>query len=166
MRTWQLSFAGTLSRQDQQYLHELRRNLEGITPNDHDINMALWIREGSEFTVKSHYKFMQQGPHIKSELHKLWKIGAPPRVIVFSWLLLRNAILTIDNLRKRRWKMPSICSMCYQEEETVAHLFTECSFIKQLRKYIHDDVKPCTVYSLNFKQGDIFSMIVDTEDIK
>jgi hypothetical protein len=57
--------------------------------------------------------------------------------------------------------MSSICSMCYQEEETVAHLFTECSFIKQLRIYIHDDVKSCTVYSLSFKQGDIFSMIVD-----
>jgi hypothetical protein len=103
MGTWQLSFAGTLSRQDQQHLQNLRRNLEGITPNDQDTYMALWIREGSQFTVKSHYKFMQQGLHIKSELHKLLKIGALPRVIVFSWLLLRNAILIIDNLRKRGW---------------------------------------------------------------
>jgi zinc-binding in reverse transcriptase len=128
--------------------------------------MALWIREGSKFTVKSHNMFMQQGPHIKSELHKLWKIGAPPHVIMFSWLLLRNVILTIHNLRKRWWQMPSICSMFYQEEKTFAHLFTKCSFIKQLRIYIHDDVKACTVYSLSFKQGNIFSMIVDTEDIK
>jgi zinc-binding in reverse transcriptase len=109
---------------------------------------------------------MQQGPQIKLGLHKLWKIGAPPHIIVFSWLLLRNAILTIDNLRKRGWQMPSICTMCYQEEKTVAHLFTKCSFIKQLRIYIHDDVKPCTICSLCFKQRDIFSMIVDAEDIK
>jgi hypothetical protein len=51
---------------------------------------------------------MQQGPHIKSELHKLCNIGAHPRVIIFSWLLLRNEILTVDNLKKKGWQLARI----------------------------------------------------------
>jgi zinc-binding in reverse transcriptase len=84
MGTWQLSFEGTFSQQDQHHLQELRQILDGFTLNQQETDMPKWMRYGSEFSMKAHYKFMQQGPHIKSELHKLWKIGAPPRVIIFS----------------------------------------------------------------------------------
>jgi zinc-binding in reverse transcriptase len=84
-----------------QYSH-LLLVLTEITLNQQDTNIIQWTRGKSEFTVKSHYKFMQQGSCIKSELHELWNIKAPPRVIIFSWLLMRNVILTIDNLKKKR----------------------------------------------------------------
>jgi zinc-binding in reverse transcriptase len=102
MGACQLTFRGSLSYQNQQQLQQLRQILDEITLNQQDTNIIQWTGGMSEFTVKSHYKFMQQGSCIKSELHELWNIKAPPRVIIFSWLLMRNVILTIDNLKRKK----------------------------------------------------------------
>lgn len=56
----------------------------------------------------------------------MWKIKAPPRVKVFSWLVLRNSILTKDNLFKRGWRKGSIkCQFC-DKSESIQHLFLDC----------------------------------------
>jgi len=56
----------------------------------------------------------------------LWKLGCPPRMIFFAWLVFNNRNLTWDNLRKRNWHGPSRCSMCESEEETNLHMFFQC----------------------------------------
>ena len=42
------------------------------------------------------------------------------------WPTLQNAILTKDNLLKRKWKGSPNCAFC-QEGESVQHLFFDCS---------------------------------------
>lgn len=37
----------------------------------------------------------------------LWKIKAPPRVVIFGWLALWKSIITMDNLRRRGSGSPS-----------------------------------------------------------
>lgn len=65
-------------------------------------------------------------------LHKfLWKVKMPPRVNVFKWLVLRNSILTKDNLLRRGWTGDSKCSLCGREE-TINHLFFHCCIAKLL----------------------------------
>jgi hypothetical protein len=41
------------------------------------------------------------------------------------WLIQLNAILTKDNLARRKWQGDKRCSFCNEEESTV-HLFFEC----------------------------------------
>jgi hypothetical protein len=41
------------------------------------------------------------------------------------WLVSQNAILTKENLVKRKWKGNKSCAFC-NENESVGHLFFEC----------------------------------------
>jgi zinc-binding in reverse transcriptase len=45
--------------------------------------------------------------------------------------MLKNKVLTIDNLQKRGWVMVNMCIMCRAHEESVFQLFDECSFFRQ-----------------------------------
>lgn len=45
---------------------------------------------------------------------------------MFSWLAFHNKNLTWDNLRKRGWQGPSVCPICWVEEESNFHLFFAC----------------------------------------
>ena len=47
------------------------------------------------------------------------------------WLLSQNAILTKDNLIKRKWKGEKTCAFC-TEEESVQHIFFECLTTKYI----------------------------------
>jgi len=44
------------------------------------------------------------------------------------WLVLHDCILTWDNLLKRGWQGPSICSFCKLNVESTLHIFFHCSF--------------------------------------
>ena len=73
------------------------------------------------FTVKSVYNALTKndtGPYHK----KVWKGKIPAKIKIFLWLVLNNAILTKDNILKRRWQGDPSCYFCSQAE-TVNHLF-------------------------------------------
>jgi zinc-binding in reverse transcriptase len=132
----------------------MKRRLQGIILREQVQDKVIWIKAQSEFTVKTQYKFLSEGSHISSSLHRIWKIMAPLRVSFFTCLRLRNAILTVDNLKRRGWQMVNICYMCYNEEETVQHLFSKCVFDKQIRRYIHDDIAFNHSFSADYTEGD------------
>jgi hypothetical protein len=54
--------------------------------------------------------------------------------------------------------------MCYQEEKTVDHLFTECEIIKEIRIYIHDEIQRYLPSSEKYRRGDI-SIIMELGEI-
>jgi hypothetical protein len=60
----------------------------------------------------------------------VWKLMVPPRVHLFLWLLLKNKLLTRDNLGKGREVEDKTCLFC-EEHESVHHLFYECVVAKQ-----------------------------------
>lgn len=55
----------------------------------------------------------------------------PLKVKAFSWLVIKNRILTKDNLSKKGWKGAKFCEFC-DYEESVNHLFFFCSLAKFL----------------------------------
>lgn len=73
-----------------------------------------WERSNIGYTVNSYYKFVNNAPTMETGFRHIWELKGPPRVLIFTWLMLENAILTTDNLIKRGWQMPSICHMCHQ----------------------------------------------------
>ena len=54
------------------------------------------------------------------------------------WLVLRNKILTWDNLQKRGRSSPGICALCFSNEETVIHIFLQCTVWKNVLDHICD----------------------------
>ncbi|WMV07057.1 hypothetical protein MTR67_000442 [Solanum verrucosum] len=50
----------------------------------------------------------------------------------FTWLVAREAVLTQDNLMKRRRQLCSRCFFCEIETETTNHLFLHCRVTEKL----------------------------------
>ena len=55
----------------------------------------------------------------------------PLKIKVFTWYLCRGVILTKDNLVKQNWHESTKCMFCPQQE-TIKHLFFECSFARSI----------------------------------
>jgi len=64
---------------------------------------------------------------------KLWKIRIPARIAVFAWRLIRDRLLTRQNLRRRQVQITNmLCPFCRIEEEGASHLFFHCSKIQPI----------------------------------
>lgn len=65
---------------------------------------AKWdLEKSGVFSVKSIYKLLckyEYGQNFK----KIWKAKMPLKIKIFMWLVSQDAILTKDNLCKRKWK--------------------------------------------------------------
>jgi hypothetical protein len=60
---------------------------------------------------------------------KIWKGKIPAKMKIFLWLMLNNAVLTKDNMVKRKWLGDPTCYFC-DHNETLSHLFFQCSTTK------------------------------------
>ncbi|XP_078150204.1 uncharacterized protein LOC144545511 [Carex rostrata] len=85
-----------------------------------------WHTTG-RFTVKSAYIALTNRPLIRNHRYTICRLPAPPRMRVFGWLMILNRLLTIDNLVRRGWSLVNRCVLCKNCEETVSHLFNECT---------------------------------------
>jgi len=90
----------------------------------------LWIwGKGGSFSAKSTYAFLNAFPNDGEVIHHfarmVWRIKVPLKIQAFLWLAHRNAILTCDNLIKRKWQGPNICTLI----ESIDHLLLLYPFI-------------------------------------
>jgi hypothetical protein len=53
----------------------------------------------------------------------------PYKIKIFTWLMENNAILTKDNMIKRKWTGDPTCLFCTQDEN-LEHLFFHCNVAK------------------------------------
>lgn len=59
----------------------------------------------------------------------------PLKLKCFTWLVYFDKILTWNNLLKRGFVGPGVCSLCFNDEESADHLFGTCSYF--LRVWLH-----------------------------
>jgi zinc-binding in reverse transcriptase len=138
---WHITLTGTLELQVGNELSCLQQMLSSARPIAAP-DEVLWSRNATgQLTSKLVYTFVHNTPHVQTKLYRLWEIKAPHRVQVFMWLMLRNKLLTIDNLIARDWVITSICYLCRQHQESAKHIFTECLCARQQRAYISDTVR-------------------------
>jgi zinc-binding in reverse transcriptase len=83
---------------------------------------------------------------IKSDLHRIWKLNCPPRMKFFQWLMVKNKILTMNNLVRSGWLLVNMCSMCKSSEERVSHHFDQCSFANQKYQLIPRQISGLTEF--------------------
>ncbi|XP_058741729.1 uncharacterized protein LOC131614118 [Vicia villosa] len=94
------------------------------------------------FSVKSCYVFFKgnlSGPPLNvvkvRALAHLWTIKVPSKILFFCWRFIHNRIATKENLVRRGILNDvgdSLCVLCYSEEETLAHLFSDCEVSKRV----------------------------------
>ena len=78
--------------------------------SDHD--SVVWkVEITGRFSVKSVYNAMASDDSGHS-YSKIRKSKIPTKIKIFLWLLLNNAILTKDNLIKRKWVGDPVCYFC------------------------------------------------------
>jgi len=81
--------------------------------------------------LRSLYKHLypcQMGPALPS--HTLWKLNLSKKLELFCWHLLLNGLPTRARLSKWSTGINPTCPICRRSNETVDHIFTDCSFSK------------------------------------
>jgi hypothetical protein len=123
-KRWSFTFRRWLDESAQNQLRQMRNILTSCALGQQK-DKSIWIWEAKrKFSVKSMYAHLCSADAEKPNKN-LWKAKIPLKIKIFMWLIQLNAILTKDNLAKRKWQGDKRCSFCNEEESTV-HLFFEC----------------------------------------
>ncbi|WMV09517.1 hypothetical protein MTR67_002902 [Solanum verrucosum] len=97
---------------------------------------TLWWKGNKKgiFKVNCAYNWLNNSYQLTSNWpwKGIWKSKIPLKVSCFVWLLVKEAILTQDNLMKRRIPLCSRCLFYGETVETVNHLFLHCRVTSQL----------------------------------
>lgn len=75
------------------------------------------------FSVRSLYLQLRYGSTV--HYRKMWTLKTPQKIRIFLWLVIKNRILTKDNLLKRGWTGDAHCHFC-PAAETVDHFLFAC----------------------------------------
>lgn len=119
-KRWSLSFRRWLDIPNQTKLRQLRDILMTCPLNtDKEVPKWSWEKSGT-FSVKSVYKHLCKDEITQPNI-KIWKAKIPLKIKVFMWLIENNAILTKDNVSKRKWQGDLRCRFCPQPE-SINHL--------------------------------------------
>lgn len=133
-----------------------------------EIDRVNWSLDKNGFSTKSLYNRIScEG--VKVPYRFLWKIKIPHKIKIFLWLIIKNRILSKENLIKRSWFGVSDCVFCGLFEST-KHLFFECSVARFIWRLIQialylpttpTDVEHLTgVWLRNFDKGYRKSIVV------
>lgn len=66
---------------------------------------------------------------------KVWIHGLPSKVSFLLWLIVRDRVLTHNNLQRRGFSIVSQCLLCHNASEDVDHLFCNCEFTREVWDY-------------------------------
>jgi len=125
---------------------DLRMNWDNIMKDIYDFqlvddkDLVTWkLGEKGSFSVNSVYNALTS--NYVSPYHKqVWKGRIPAKIKNFLWLVMNNAILTKDNLIKRKWVGSPQCHFC-DEDETVSHLLFQCSMARAVWAVVAHSIK-------------------------
>jgi hypothetical protein len=118
-----------LSIEAHQEFRSLQLDLNGINSSDRD---DIWCLRGNEasFSTKKVYRALIGNYEVPKPILDIWKTCNIPRQKFFAWLLMNNRLNTKDLMCRKNFfvqiKDCVLCDTC--PEETLMHLFFECSF--------------------------------------
>ena len=112
------------------------RRLHGqaLSRDNKDI-MSWWVSKKGFFTIKSFYSNLVpcNGREFPSIL--VWNPWVPKRVNFFAWEAIWGRILTMDQLKRSGWILPSRCFLC-KEEESANHVLIHCPKVAMISHLI------------------------------
>ncbi|KAM1498581.1 hypothetical protein ACFX10_021399 [Malus domestica] len=112
-------------------------------PSSNDRLVWPFVKNGI-YSVKSGYHWamtrnIQQrigNPHRSALIPKqvwkcVWKLEVQPKIRSFMWRSLQEAVATNVNLFMRRSSSSTLCPICNRYEESLVHLFLQCSWVEE-----------------------------------
>jgi hypothetical protein len=112
---------------------ELWGLIQNFHLNDNIEDDITWkLTESGHYSTKSAYDLQFLGSTFSSLYKSMWKMWAPPKIKLFTWLAFQNRIWTADRLAKRGWPNCGVCPLCKQCTESVDHLLVHCRFTLRL----------------------------------
>lgn len=85
------------------------------------------------YSASSFYRVLRQGGTVRWHFMIAWQCKAPTTVKIFSNLMLREKVLTRENLIERGIQCDARCAMCNSGElESAMHLFFKCRYAKEV----------------------------------
>ena len=106
------------------------------TPNSDKLVRTL--TKNGEILSKAIFEAITDNPGIKPWCKFIWKRFIPPRRSIHVRKTLLKKLPSDDNLKKRGFLFPRKCRLCNRIEETLTHVFVDCSFSKTLLNKIED----------------------------
>ena len=112
---------------------ELFSALQEACPASQEVDKWRWKRQGKgRFTVSSFYHDLTGMGDPMFPWKGIWVSKVPSKVCFFGWTAARGAILTIDNLRRRKIVVTEWCYMCKRSAESTDHLLLHCQMASEL----------------------------------
>lgn len=78
------------------------------------------------YSTASAYKIQFNGTPSTDMKSTIWKVWAPGKIKIFSWLLHLDRLWCNDRLQRRGWPNSYFCHFCRRNLETSVHLFWNC----------------------------------------
>jgi hypothetical protein len=114
-------------------LHEALNKRKIPIRNGEDILRWGYKPQGSYSTQEAYQLTAKVDHTLDTKLwKKIWNLKHWPKITFFLWLVSHSSILTWDNLLKRGFTGPSICTLCGKAEETLNHLLNTCPYTTQV----------------------------------
>ena len=83
-------------------------------------------------------------------LNWIWNLNLLPKIKVFLWLLLREALPTCEFLTGRRLENTKFCYLCNQSSENIDHIFKYRHFVQGIWDRIKYNYLTPLFYEGNF----------------
>jgi hypothetical protein len=120
---WVVNFKVRLHGILREQWYTLAATLNGVRlSNEPDVVVWKWASKKS-FMVKSVYNHLSRGDAGPS-FSKVWRSRLSEKIKIFMWLLEQKAILTKDNMLKRKWQRDPGCYFCGNHEDCDHLMFT------------------------------------------
>jgi hypothetical protein len=103
-----LLFRRNLTRDNLSNWNFMVRKIGSIATNDLPDKVYWALNKNGKFFTKSMYMFLEKtlaGANYKW----IWLAKLPLEIKIFMWQLFQNAIVTRDNMRKRKWPGSPMC---------------------------------------------------------
>ncbi|XP_026448218.1 uncharacterized protein LOC113348594 [Papaver somniferum] len=104
-------------------------DLESLPRRHTSSDRKIWMPDlKGLFSVKSAREMVRMRYPVLEEANLLWKSVVHPSLAAQNWKFVRGAYATLDKVKSRfKIALPSRCSVCQIEEESLEHVIWSCS---------------------------------------
>jgi hypothetical protein len=109
-------------------------------------DIGVWQKgKNGKFSVESMYNQLV-GDNGGDSFVRIWKAKLRYKIKIFVWLMENNAVLTKDNMIKRKWIGDAKCQLC-DDLESVNHLFFKCVIARVIWGVVAQHIGACNIPS-------------------
>lgn len=92
-------------------------------------DQLIWKPSGKPFKVSDCYSLLMENQGTKEKVYRLlWSMKAPPKVLIFLWLMSNKALPTSQLIKNRlnRFQYSDVCVWCKNSEDNQDHILWHC----------------------------------------